>query len=232
MTKVSPDMSQLRRLEPFRQGIKVKPKNLEQTFVMDALLDEDISLVSVTGCAGTGKTIISLAIGYYLVEKLKAYSKLLVSRPVFPMGRDIGYLPGGINSKLDPWMQPIYDALERIIDKKGVDGRQVVFQSSGIYVEPLTYIRGRSIHDQFVIIDESQNLSPLELKTIITRAGEHTKIVLTGDTSQIDNPYFDERSNGLSVITRAFIESPVAANIVMHRGVRSKLSQEATERLQ
>ena len=154
-----------------------------------------------------------------------------MSRPVFPMGKDIGYLPGGIDSKLDPWMQPIYDALERIIDKKGIDGRQIVGQSTGIYVEPLTYIRGRSIHDQFVIIDEAQNLTPLELKTIITRAGEHTKIVLTGDTSQIDNPYLDERSSGLSVVTRAFVNSPLAVNIVMHKGVRSKLAQEATERL-
>jgi PhoH-like ATPase len=187
--------------------------------------------VSITGRAGTGKTIIATAIGYYLVERTKAYNKLLVSRPVFPMGRDIGYLPGGINSKLDPWMQPIYDALEKVINKKGVDGRQIVFQSQGIYVEPLTYIRGRSIHDQFVIIDEAQNLTPLELKTIITRAGEHTKVILTGDISQIDNPYIDERSNGLSVVTRAFIDSPIAANIVLSKGVRSTLSKEATERL-
>lgn len=218
-------------LPDFRQGIKIKPKNLEQTFVMSALLDEDIRLVSITGPAGTGKTILATAVGYYLTEKTKTYSKLLVSRPVMPLGRDIGFLPGNVGEKLDPWMQPIYDALERIMSKKNIDGRELVMESSFINIEPLTYIRGRSIHDQFVIIDEAQNLTPLELKTIITRAGGHTKIVLTGDITQIDNPYINEKSNGLSVITKSFVPSALSANVVMTKGVRSPLAQEATERL-
>ena len=235
----SQDVLYLTQLTKIKQGVKIAPKNKEQTFAMDALLDPDISLVCLVGKAGTGKTILATAVGSYLVEKTKAHEKMLISRPIQPMGRDIGFLPGDMNEKLDPWMQPIYDALEIIHGKKtknsdnaqAVDGKKIAKESNKIFVEPLTYIRGRSIHDQFLIIDESQNLTALEVKTIITRAGENTKIVLTGDIDQIDNPYLDEKSNGLSVIISAFKDSEIAAHIHLSKGVRSRLSEEATKRL-
>ena len=160
---------------------------------------------------------------------------MLISRPVQPTGKDIGYLPGTIEEKMDPWMSPIYDAIEIIyggdLRNKKINGRQIVAQSGKILIEPLTYIRGRSIHNQFMIIDEAQNLTSLEIKTIITRAAENTKIVLTGDIDQIDNPYLDKRTNGLSVVLDAFRDSKYSAHIIMKEGVRSPLSEEATKRL-
>jgi len=239
MAKVSPDRLFLTQIKKLKQGIKIHPKNLEQTFAFDALLDPDIKLVCLIGPAGTGKTLLASGVGWYCVEKVKHYDKMLISRPIQPMGRDLGYLPGDLNEKLDPWMQPIYDALEIIHGKstkggdnsKAVVGKEIAKQSNRIFIEPLTYIRGRSIHNQFVIVDEAQNLSPLELKTIISRAGENTKIVLTGDIDQIDNPYVDRKSNGLSVVANSFLDCEIAAHIVMSKGVRSQLSEEATKRL-
>ena len=233
------DVLYISKLQDLRSGIKIKPLNKEQTFAMDALLDPNISLICLIGKAGTGKTLIATAIGIYLTNKTNKYEKLLISRPVQPMGRDIGFLPGDINEKLDPWMQPIYDALEIIHGKmtkkagtaKLIDGKKIAHESDKIFVEPLTYIRGRSIHNQFLIIDESQNLTALEIKTIITRAGDNTKIVLTGDIDQIDNPYIDSKSNGLTVVMNAFQDSEIAAHIYMTKGVRSKLSEEACNRL-
>ena len=222
----------LQRLISCPNELTIKPKNKEQGFVVDALMDRDISLVSIAGPAGTGKTLLAIVIGMYLVETDKRYKRLLVSRPVYPMGKDIGYLPGDIDAKLDPWMTPIYDAFDVIYSKnKSQNGREIVEQDPKIIVEPLTYIRGRSIHDQILIIDEAQNLTPLEIKTIITRAGENTKVVLTGDIYQIDNPYIDATSNGLSMVISAFKGSSLAASIVMKTGVRSDLATEASERL-
>ena len=206
-------------------------RNKEQAFLLDALLDNDIKLVSIAGKAGTGKTLLAIACGFYLVEHDKHYKRLLVSRPVFPMGRDIGFLPGDIEEKLDPWMQPIYDAFDVINLNQTFSGREMVKNSPNIVVEPLTYIRGRSIHDQFLIIDESQNLTALEIKTIITRAGENTKVVLTGDVYQIDNPYIDSLSNGLSLVALAFKGSKLATSIVLDKGVRSDLAEEASNKL-
>jgi PhoH-like ATPase len=214
------------------QRLMIKPRNLEQTFALDALLDPDIKLVSLSGVAGTGKTLLAVASGYYMTEEKRMYKRMLVSRPVIPMGKDLGYLPGDLNEKLDPWMQPIYDAFDVIqYGKKNGNGKNFVNMSENIIVEPLTYIRGRSIQDQYMIVDESQNLTPLEIKTIITRASENTKIVLTGDVEQIDNPYVDTTSNGLSVVMDAFSDSSIASGIVLSKGVRSKLSEEACKRL-
>jgi PhoH-like ATPase len=240
--RVSYDRKRVERLIGCPKEMKIKPKNKEQAFALDAILDPDIFLVSLIGLAGSGKTLIATAAGEFLVEQEDKYEKLLISRPIQPMGNDIGFLPGDINEKLDPWMQPIYDALEIIHQsnkvqndsKKGskkISGKKIAEASDKIFIEPLTYIRGRSIHNQYVIVDESQNLTPLEIKTIITRAGENTKIILTGDIEQIDNPYLDTKTNGLSVVLDAFKDSKYAAHIVMKDGVRSILSEEAAKRL-
>ncbi|MCC7300181.1 MAG: PhoH family protein [Verrucomicrobia bacterium] len=214
----------------------IAPRNREQRFAMDALLNDKIKLVTLSGKAGTGKTLLAIAAGYHQVMETKYYKRLLVSRPIFPMGRDLGYLPGTIEEKLDPWMQPIHDALSLIVhtrpgmtlNKKGAD-----FLASNplIDVEPLTYIRGRSIPNQFMIVDESQNLTPLEVKTVITRVGHDTKIVLTGDLYQIDNPYVDSLSNGLSAVVEKFRGEPLAAHILLTEGVRSELAEKAANLL-
>lgn len=240
LARVSVDRTVLRSLIGHPTGSIIKARNREQAFLIDALMDKDIKLVSVVGTAGTGKTLCSLAMGYYQTTDEKAYKRLLVSRPVYPMGKDIGFLPGEVSEKLDPWMSPIYDALEIICEnkdnknnknKKEMTGRDIIKKLPWIMVEPLTYIRGRSIHNQFMLIDESQNLSPLEIKTIITRAGEDTKIVLTGDIYQIDNPYVDSLSNGLSVTMESFRGSHLAAGLILERGVRSQLAEQASEKL-
>jgi len=241
LARVSADRSKVLRVFDCPEEVKIRPKNKEQAFAMDALLDPNIHLVCLIGKAGTGKSLLATAAGEYMTENLEYYEKLLISRPVQPMGKDLGYLPGDINEKMDPWMQPIYDALEIIHSprknknndpkKKKLSGKKIAELSDKIFVEPLTYIRGRSIHHQYILIDESQNLTPLEIKTIITRAGEDTKVILTGDIDQIDNPYLDRRTNGLAVVLEAFRDSKYAAHIVMQDGVRSILSEEATYRL-
>lgn len=196
------------------------------------MLDPKIKLVSLVGRAGTGKSLCAVAAGYYqtiIQNGTSPYSKMLVSRPIMPMGRDIGYLPGDKEEKIDPWMQPIYDSLN-VITNKG--GKSIVEKhSEQIIVEILTYIRGRSIHNQFMIIDEAQQLMPLEAKTILTRASHNTKIVLTGDIDQIDNPYVDRSSNGLITALEAFKSSSVAAHVMLDRGVRSDLAEEASRLL-
>jgi PhoH-like ATPase len=208
---------------------KVTPKNKEQWFLMDALLNTNIKLVCVAGSAGTGKTLLSTAAGYYMTMDGRAqYSKMLIGRPTVPMGRDIGFLPGDLAEKLNPWMTPIFDSLELIT---GREGKSFMGIGSKIEVEPLTYIRGRSIHNSFILIDECQNLTALEIKTIITRVSEGTKIVLTGDIGQIDNPYVDHHSNGLSITINAFKGSEISSHLVMSKGVRSRLAQEACDLL-
>jgi PhoH-like ATPase len=245
LAKVSKDRETVDLLEELPPNFNIRSKNMHQAFALDALLDPDIHLVCLVGMAGTGKTLLAVAAGEFLTEELKEHDKMLISRPIQPMGRDMGFLPGDIQDKLEPWMQPIYDALEVIHSQypdpkktdnkkqksKSVDGKRIANASDKIFNEPLTYIRGRSIHHQYLIVDESQNLTPLEIKTIITRAGEGTKIILTGDVHQIDNPYIDSKSNGLSVVLEAFLDSKVSAHIVMKDGVRSVLSEEATKRL-
>lgn len=210
---------------------KIYPKNIEQKFLMDALLNPEIHLVSVAGPAGTGKTLLSTGASYYMVTENKStymYDKLLVSRPIVPMGNDIGFLPGDLKEKLDPWVTPIYDSLEFMLGK---EGKRTAFNNHLVEIEPLTYIRGRSIPHNILLIDEAQNLNSLEIKTIITRVGKGTKIILTGDVDQIDNPYVDKYSNGLTCAINAFKSSSISAHIVMKEGVRSKLAEEATKRL-
>jgi PhoH-like ATPase len=214
----------------------VKPRNLEQSFAMDLLLDDKVQLVTLVGRAGTGKTLLAVAAGLRKVVFEGVHARLLVSRPIFPLGRDVGYLPGTIEEKLNPWMQPIFDNLEYIFTTGGgrLDaGRsyEELVAAGTIHVEPLTYIRGRTLPNQFLIVDEAQNLTPHEVKTIITRCGTDTKIVLTGDPDQIDNPYVDAQSNGLTTVAERFKAERIAGHVTLTKGERSELAERATELL-
>ncbi len=212
-----------------REGvIGVRPRNKEQSHALDILLDENIRLVTLVGKAGTGKTLLALAAGLKRTVEDGIYTRMLVSRPVMPLGRDIGFLPGDVDEKLNPWMQPIFDNLEFLFSsgtRKGPRAYAELLDSGQLQVEPLTYIRGRSLPQQYIIVDEAQNLTPHEVKTIITRSGDGTKIVLTGDPGQIDNPYVDSASNGLSIAADRFRGEKLAAHIVLTRGERSELAE-------
>ncbi|MBX3229349.1 MAG: PhoH family protein [Labilithrix sp.] len=218
-----------------REGvIGVRPRNKEQSHALDILLDENVRLVTLIGKAGTGKTLLALAAGLKRTIEDGVYTRMLVSRPVMPLGRDIGFLPGDVDEKLNPWMQPIFDNLEFLFSsgtRKGPRAYAELLDSGQLQVEPLTYIRGRSLPQQYIIVDEAQNLTPHEVKTIITRSGDGTKIVLTGDPGQIDNPYVDSASNGLSVAADRFRGEKVAAHITLTRGERSELAELAANLL-
>jgi PhoH-like ATPase len=218
-----------------REGVMgVRPRNKEQSFAFDLLLDESIRLVTLVGKAGTGKTLLALAAGLKRTLEDGLYTRMLVSRPVMPLGRDLGFLPGDVDEKLNPWMQPIFDNLEFLFStgsRKGPRAYAELLESGQIQVEPLTYIRGRSLPQQFIVVDEAQNLTPHEVKTIITRSGDGTKIVLTGDPGQIDNPYVDSASNGLSVAAERFRGEKLAAHIVLAKGERSDLAELAANLL-
>jgi PhoH-like ATPase len=218
-----------------REGVMgVRPRNKEQSFAFDLLLDESIRLVTLVGKAGTGKTLLALAAGLKRTVEDGAYTRMLVSRPVMPLGRDIGFLPGDVDEKLNPWMQPIFDNLEFLFSagtRKGPRAYADLLENGQIQVEPLTYIRGRSLPQQFIVVDEAQNLTPHEVKTIITRSGDGTKIVLTGDPGQIDNPYVDSASNGLSIAAERFRGEKLAAHIVLAKGERSDLAELAANML-
>ena len=212
-----------------REGIAgVRPRNKEQSFAIDLLLDESVRIVTLVGKAGTGKTLLAIAAGLKKTIEDGTYTRMLVSRPVMPLGRDIGYLPGDVDEKLNPWMQPIFDNLEFLFSggsRKGPRAYAELLESGQIQVEPLTYIRGRSLPQQFIIVDEAQNLTPHEVKTIITRSGDATKIVLTGDPGQIDNPYVDSASNGLTIAAERFRGEKLAAHILLAKGERSELAE-------
>jgi PhoH-like ATPase len=222
-------------VKKLREGVwGIKPRNREQHFALDLLLNDDIKLVTLVGKAGTGKTLLAIAAGLQKVTEEQVFSKLLVSRPIFPLGRDIGYLPGDIEEKLNPWMQPIYDNLELLLglnktDKK--DGRSYaeLVDLGFVEIEPLTYIRGRSLPNVYMIVDEAQNLTPHEVKTIITRAGEGTKIILTGDPYQIDHPYLDSSNNGLTTVAERFKNEAIAGHVILTKGERSPLAELATQ---
>jgi PhoH-like ATPase len=229
------DRREIIALRTPREGIMgLRPRNKEQSFALDLLLDENIRLVTLVGKAGTGKTLLALAAGLKRTVDDGAYTRMLVSRPVMPLGRDIGFLPGDVDEKLNPWMQPIFDNLEFLFSsgtRKGPRAYAELLESGHLQVEPLTYIRGRSLPAQFMIVDEAQNLTPHEVKTIITRSGDGTKIVLTGDPYQIDNPYVDSASNGLTIVADKFRGEKMAAHIVLSKGERSELAEIAANRL-
>ncbi len=211
----------------------ITPRNVEQSFAMDCLLNDEILMVSLVGKAGTGKTLLAIAAGLHKTLDEGRFQRLLVSRPIFPMGRDIGYLPGDIEQKLNPWMQPIFDNVEFLMgaDKKAAGRAQELINQGMLNIEPLTYIRGRSIPKQYLIVDEAQNLTPHEIKTIITRAGRGTKVILTGDIYQIDNPYVDSANSGLTYAVERFKGHPIAAHITMTKGERSELAEMAANLL-
>ena len=215
----------------------ILPRNREQKFALDLLVNPKIHLTTLVGKAGTGKTLLAIAAGLQSVTEKQQYTRLLVSRPVFPMGRDLGFLPGDVDEKLAPWMQPIYDNIDLLLNGEGYGigkkkrGHQELKEMGVLEVEPLTYIRGRSIPRQFIIVDEAQNLTPHEVKTIITRAGEGAKIVLTGDPEQIDNPYVDASSNGLTYVVERFKDSPISGHITLRKGERSQLAEAASNLL-
>jgi PhoH-like ATPase len=229
------------RVVPLMRGIKegiwgLRPRNMEQSFVLDLLLNDEIKLVTIVGKAGTGKTLLAIAAGLHKVTEESSYQKVLVSRPVFPLGRDIGYLPGTLEEKMNPWMQPIFDNVEFLMnlsraDKKAGRGYHELLDLGLIEIEALTYIRGRSIPNQYIIIDEAQNLTPHEVKTIITRVGDNTKIILTGDPFQIDNPYVDATSNGLVHTVNRFKNEKIAGHMTMAKGERSALAELAANLL-
>ncbi len=214
----------------------IHPRNREQQFAFDLLLNDDIQLVSLVGKAGTGKTLLAIAAGLLKTADESVYSRLLVSRPVFPMGRDLGFLPGDIEEKLAPWMQPIFDNVELLLSSfdeggKRKRGYRELIDLGLMEIEPLTYIRGRSIPRQYMIVDEAQNLTPHEIKTIITRAGEGTKIVLTGDPYQIDNPYVESSSNGLTYAVERLKGQEIAGHMTLSKGERSSLAELAANLL-
>lgn len=227
---------------PRRPVFGVMARNVQQTMAMDLLLDDDVRLVTLLGSAGTGKTLLALAAGMNKVYKEERYDKLLVARPIMPMGRDIGYLPGDKDEKLTAWMQPIFDNLAFLLSTRGThlndaDSQstekriQTLIAEGKLVLEPLTYIRGRSIPHQFIIVDEAQNLTPHEVKTIASRVGNGTKIVMTGDIEQIDNPYLDSESNGLSVLVERMKGSGLAGHVTLERSERSELASVIAELL-
>lgn len=235
LTKVDETGKKLVPIVDCREGVwGIKPRNREQHFAFDALLDDRIKLITLMGKAGTGKTLLAMAAGLKRTVLDREFRRLVVARPTISMGKELGFLPGSLDEKLAPWMQPIHDALEMLSDlNMGHEHRRSgdLMRSGSIVVEALSYIRGRSIAHQFMVIDEAQNLTPLEVKTIITRVGHGTKIVFTGDPYQIDNPYVDSASNGFNYIISKFRAEPIAAHIELQKGERSELAELAANLL-
>lgn len=221
----------LRKLKEYKNVWGIAARNKEQSFAMDLLLDPNVSLVSLIGKAGSGKTLCAIAAGLQQIMDSNAeYTRLIVSRPIQPLGKDLGYLPGSMEEKMAPWLAPIQDNLRALLgDDKAT--LAMYMQNGTIEVEALTYIRGRSISNAFIIIDEAQNLTRHELKTIVTRVGEGTKIVLTGDVEQIDNVYIDETSNGLTYAVEKMKKYDVSGHVTLRKGERSKLATIAAKNL-
>lgn len=229
-----------KKLEPLLTNTRdiwgIQPLNVEQRCAIDLLLRDDIHLVTLIGQAGTGKTLLALACAMRKVFDDNIYSRILVSRPIMPLGKDIGYLPGTKEEKLFNWMQPIYDNLEFLCSNTSGEGNgaatlEFIMESKKIEMEAVTYIRGRSLPKMFMIIDEAQNLTPHEIKTVISRAGKGTKVVLTGDPSQIDNPYLDQDSNGLTYCVNRFKHHRIFGHMFLDRTERSELASVAAELL-
>ena len=226
---------------------KIKPRNMEQSFALELLLDPAVHLVSLIGKAGTGKTLLALAVGLNMVADENMYERLLVSRPPIALGKELGFLPGSLDEKLAPWMKPIIDNLDYLVGSKfNKKGDKVALKERTnntknswedlremglLEVEAINYIRGRSISNQFILIDEAQNLTPLEVKTIVTRAGEGTKIVFTGDPNQIDHPYLDSESNGLTWLSKKLQGQNIVGHITLSQGERSELAELAANLL-
>ena len=234
MARYDQKQKRLRLVGKHREGVwGIFARNKEQLFVLDMLMDDSVHLVTIDGMAGTGKTLMAIACGLKKVADDREFRRLVVSRPIFPLGRDMGFLPGDVSEKLNPWMKPIFDNLDLLLGEHDRDDRrgggqpsyQALLDQGILEVEPLTYIRGRSMPRQYLVVDEAQNLTPHEVKTVLTRAGEGTKIILTGDPYQIDNPYVDSTSNGLTYVVERFKESQAAGHITLRKGERSQLAE-------
>jgi PhoH-like ATPase len=234
--RANPDADGLRVIREAEKGLLgVKPRNKEQYFAVDALLDDEIQLATLMGKAGTGKTLLAIAGALHTTLRRKNFRKVLIARPVVPMGRDLGYLPGDVDKKLEPWMKPITDTIQFLLHNgatiRGMTDLSAMMRQGLIELQPLTYIRGRNITNAFVVIDEAQNLTPLEVKTVITRIGNDAKIVLTGDPYQIDNPYVDANSNGFTYVVNRFRSQAIAAHVQLVKGERSELAELAANLL-
>ena len=238
LARVTPDRRHVTTLASQSQNVwGITPRNMEQQLALDLLLDPQVKLVTLVGKAGTGKTLLALAAGLQMVIDEHKYKRLIVSRPVHPLGKDIGYLPGDIDDKVRPWMQPIFDNLEYILhcNTEELGKSQIThdyFIDKGwMVVEPLTYMRGRSIPNQYLLVDEAQNLSPHEIKSIVTRSGHGTKVVLTGDPHQIDTPFLDASTNGISYLVQRFKNQSLYGHVTLDKGERSELAECASNLL-
>jgi PhoH-like ATPase len=232
--RFNPETEKLNYVRRISSVYGIKPLNDMQKIAFNLLLDDSVSLVTLVGKAGTGKTLLAIAAGLKKVMDDKCYSRVLVTRPIIPMGKDLGYLPGAKSEKLSHWMQPLFDNLEYIISvqkDKALNDASLMIENNMIEIEALTYIRGRSLPRQFIVIDEAQNLSPHEVKTIVSRAGEGTKVILTGDPFQIDSPYLDANSNGLSYLVEAFKGQKIFGHVILQKTERSQLAELAAELL-
>lgn len=227
-------VSLLPAASPEAWGLRARSK--EQRFALELLLDPDVSVVALDGRAGTGKTVMAIAAGLEQVVETRLYERLAVYRPLVPVGRaDVGFLPGGLDEKLDPWMSAIHDAIVALTDQRSSnDARRLIDDLSArgqLSLESVTFLRGRSLHRQFVVVDEAQNLEPTTLKTILTRIGEGTKVVFTGDTSQIDAPYMGESNNALAVLIHAFAQQSCFGHVTLASCERSEVASLAAELL-
>ncbi|MCD6459688.1 PhoH family protein [bacterium] len=222
------------RIEPI---FGVSPRNPQQIMAQELLLDPRIELVSLVRRAGTGKTLLAIAAGLYMVIEKKVYDRLLISRPIMPLGKDLGYLPGTKEEKLENWMEPIFDNLDYILSvmrknsSNGVITMKELIENELIQLEALTYMRGRSIPRQYIIIDEAQNLTPHEIKTVVTRSGGHSKMIITGDPYQIDNPYLDSESNGLTYCVERLKNESLFGHVLLSKSERGKLASVAAKLL-
>ena len=220
--------TKLRKIPDIKKDLRwnITPRNKEQTFAYDLLFDDSISFVSLIGRAGSGKTLLAIAAGLEqtLGDGKNKYNKIVVSRPVQPLVKDIGFLPGTMEEKMLPWLKPIADNIEHITSVEDGNVMAYYMDKGKLEIEALTYIRGRSIANAYIIIDEAQNLTSHEVKTILTRVGENTKIVLTGDIEQIDNIYTNETSNGLTYAVEKFKVENIAGHVTFTKGERSKLA--------
>jgi PhoH-like ATPase len=229
------ELEMIRYTDNFSHAVSgIHPLNPQQQMAFELLLDDSVALVSLVGKAGTGKTLLALAAGLVKVFESKSYGKLLASRPVMPLGKDIGFLPGDKEEKLSHWMKPLFDNLELIASQNSrpeLKSVEAIMKTGKIEIEAITYIRGRSLPKQFIIIDEAQNLTPHEIKTIVSRAGKDTKVVLTGDPYQIDTPYLDSDSNGLTFLVEAFKGQPMFGHVTLEKSERSELAELAAELL-
>ena len=234
MGKYCVSSKMIRPLDPLDDVWGLKPLNHEQQCAMDLLLRDDVNLVTLIGQAGTGKTLLALTCGLRKVFDEGVYKKILVSRPIMPLGKDIGYLPGTKEEKIYHWMQPIYDNLEYLCEEhtgkgNGSDAREWIIESEKIEMEAVTFIRGRSLSRTYIIIDEAQNLTPHEVKTIISRAGKGTKVILTGDPTQIDHPFLTKDSNALTYVVGKFKPHAIYGNIFFSKTERSPLAAIAAD---